>query len=216
MLMIIDYIGVITIKQAPRFSYLKSYYSNNVIEYKAPFYTVYRLNHDTPNEYYIIDTKNKYSKDTIPNIPFNRTKSGIDNIIDFKNKYIGNNTNIGNLLHSLPLSEYGLVFEIDSENLELTVDYHITDWYIDDDLYVERALIYNSVSMFSLIDNVKAINYNFTGKSYRVERESLESLYPNYDKINEKGINKDNFNKYLESRITDDEFVKATFDNLFV
>ena len=87
MLMIIDYIGVITIKQAPRFSYLKSYYSNNVIEYKAPFYTVYRLNHDTPNEYYIIDTKNKYSKDTIPNIPFNRTKSGIDNIIDFRYWY---------------------------------------------------------------------------------------------------------------------------------
>ena len=141
MLMIIDYIGVITIKQAPRFSYLKSYYSNNVIVYKAPFYTVYRLNHDTPNEYYIIDTKNEYSEDTVPNVPFNRTKSGIDTIINFKNKYIGNNTNIGNLLHLLPLSEYGLVFEIDSESLELTVDYHITDWYIDDDLYVTFKVI---------------------------------------------------------------------------
>ena len=63
----------------------------------------------------------------------------------------------GNLLNSLPLSEYGLVFEIDSEKLGLTVDYHITDWYINDDMYVERALVYNSVSIFSLIDNVEYI-----------------------------------------------------------
>ena len=214
-LVIIDYVGVITIHQAPRFSYLKIW-QENMIEYKAPFYNVYRINYDTKNEYYIIDTEKKYTKDTVPIVPFNREKSGIDNIIKYKNKYIGNNSNDGNLLNSLPLSEYSLVFEIDSEKLGLTVDYHITDWYINDDMYVERALVYNSVSIFSLIDNVQYITYNFTGKSYKIERAKIQEIYPNYNKINENGINKDNFNIYLESKIIDDTFIKDIFNTLFI
>ncbi len=214
-LLVIDYIGVVNIHQAPRFSYLKIY-SNNMIEYKAPFYNVYRINYDTKNEYYIIDTEKKYTSDTVPNVPFNREKSGIDNIIKYKNQYVGNNSNDGNLLDSLPLSEYGFVFEIDSEKMGLTVDYHITDWYINDELYVERALVYNSVSLFSLIDNLQYITYNFTGKSYTIEREKVKEIYPNYSKINEKGINKDNFNTYLEDKITDDVFIKDIFNKLFI
>lgn len=217
-LFVLDFVSVVSMKQAPRFSYLKIYSSSisNMIEYKTPFYNVYRINYDTKNEYYIIDTEKKYISETVPVVPFNREKSGIDNIIKYKNKYVGNNSNDGNLLNSLPLSEYGLVFEIDSEKLELTVDYHITDWYINDDLYLERALIYNSVSIFSLIDNVQVIHYNFTGKSYQIYREMVEEIYPNYSKINENGINKDNFNKYLEQKINDDEFVREMFEKLFI
>ena len=214
-LAIIDYIGVVNIHQAPRFSYLKINHQN-MIEYRAPFYNVYRINYDTKNEYYIIDTEKKYTLDTIPVVPFNREKSGIDNIIKYKNKYVGNNSNDGNLLNSLPLSEYGLVFEIDSEKFGLIVDYHITDWYINDDMYVERALVYNSVSIFSLIDNVQYINYNFAGKSYKIERTKVQELYPNYNKINENGINEDNFNIYLENKINDDTFIKDIFNKLFV
>ena len=85
-LLVIDYIGVIHIHQVPRFSYLKIYDGNsNVIEYRAPFYNVYRINPDTKNEYYIIDTEKKYTQDTLPIVPFNREKSGIDNIINYKN-----------------------------------------------------------------------------------------------------------------------------------
>ena len=214
-LVIIDYVGVISLHQAPRFSYLKIW-QDNMIEYKAPFYNVYRINYDTKNEYYIIDTEKKYTEDTVPIVPFNREKSGIDNIIKYKNKYIGNNSNDSNLLNSLPLSEYTLVLEIDSEKLGLTVDYHITDWYINDDMYVERALIYNSVSIFSLIDNVQYITYNFTGKSYKIEKSKVQEIYPNYNKINENGINKENFNIYLESKIIDDTFIKDIFNKLFI
>ena len=214
-LVVIDYVGVISMHQAPRFSYLKIWHGY-MIEYRAPFYNVYRVNYDTKNEYYIIDTEKKYTQDTVPIVPFNREKSGIDNIIKYKNKYVGNNSNVGNLLNSLPLSEYGLVFEIDSEKLGLTVDYHITDWYINDDMYVERALVYNSVSMFSLIDNVQYITYNFSGKSYKVERAKVQEVYPNYNKINEGEINKENFNFYLESKMIDDTFIKDIFNKMFI
>ena len=215
MLFLIDYISVVNIKQAPRFSYLKET-GDNMIIYKSPLYNVYRINRDTKNEYYIIDTKKIYTEDTVPITPFNRYKSGIDNIIKYKNNYVGNNSNTGNLINNLPLSEYGYVFEIDSVNLELTVDYYITDWYINENHYLEKSLLYNSVSIFSLIDNVEKLTFNFSGKSYKVNRKQIEELYPNYDDIVSNEINKNNFNKYLENKMNDNDFVETIFNKIFV
>ena len=215
MLFLIDYISVVNIKQAPRFSYLKET-GDNMIIYKAPLYNVYRINRDTKNEYYIIDTKKIYTEDTVPITPFNRYKSGIDNIIKYKNNYVGNNSNTGNLINNLPLSEYGYVFEIASVNLELTVDYYITDWYTNENHYLEKSLLYNSVSIFSLIDNVEKLTFNFSGKSYKVNRKQIEELYPNYDDIVSNEINKNNFNKYLENKMNDNDFVETIFNKIFV
>ena len=210
----IDYASVINIKQPPRFSLVKET-GDNIIIYKTPLYNVYRINKNTKNEYYIIDTKRAYTEDTLPITPFNRDKSGIDNIIKYKNKYVGNNFNDGNLISNLPLSEYGFVFEIDLENLGLIIDYHITDWYINNDYYLEKSLLYNTVSIFSLIDNVNEITFNFSGKTYKVNRSQTEKLYPNYDDIVGSNINKDNFNKYLENKMNDDKFVASTFEKIF-
>ena len=171
---------------------------------------------DTENEYYIIDTKKIYTEDTVPITPFNRDKSGIDNIIKYKNKYVANNSNTGNLINSLPLSEYGYVFEIDSVNLELIIDYNITDWYINENHYLNKALLYNSVSIFSLIDNVDKITFNFSGKSYQIYRKQIEKLYPNYSDIVSNEINKNNFNKYLENKMNNNDFVEDMFYKLFV
>lgn len=210
----IDYASVINIKQPPRFSLVKET-GDNIIIYKTPLYNVYRINKNTKNEYYIIDTKRAYTEDTLPITPFNRDKSGIDNIIKYKNKYVGNNSNDGNLISNLPLSEYGFVFEIDLENLGLIIDYHITDWYINNDYYLEKSLLYNTVSIFSLIDNVNEITFNFSGKTYKVNRSQAEKLYPNYDDIVGSNINKDNFNKYLENKMNDDKLVASTFEKIF-
>ena len=215
---IADYLGVKTNNRPPIYNYkiVTTFRKTKEIAYYSLFYNVYRINEDMRNEYYIIDEKKEYNFDTIPITPFNRNKSGIDNILKYQSKYVGNNSNIGNLINNLPLSEYGYVFEIDSNNLGLTIDYHITDWYIDDEMYVERALVYNSVSLFSLIDNLQYITYNFTGNSYTIKREKVQERYPNYNKINENGINKDNFNIYLENKIMDDVFIKDIFNKFFI
>ena len=71
------------------------------------------------------------------------------------------------------------VFEIDSKNLGLTIDYHITDWYINENYYLEKSIVYNSVSIFALIDNVKYIKFNFSGKSYIVTRDNVINNFPN-------------------------------------
>ena len=215
---IADYLGVKTNNRPPIYNYEieTTFRETKEIAYYSLFYNVYRINADTTNEYYVIDERKEYNFDTMPITPFNRNKSGIDNILKYQNKYVGNNSNTGNLISNLPLSEYGYVFEIDSNNLGLTIDYHITDWYINDEMYVERALVYNSVSLFSLIENLQYVTYNFTGNSYTIKREKVQEIYPNYSKINENGINKDNFNIYLENKMNDDVFIKNIFNKLFV
>lgn len=210
----IDYVGVIFIHQAPRFA-LEKTAINNMMIYKTPFYNVYKINGDSKNEYYIVDKDKVYSKDNVPVSPFNRQKSGIDNIIKYKNNYVGNNANDGELISSLPLSEYGYVFEIDSNDLGLSINYNISDWYINDNSYLKQALIYNSVSIFSLIDNVDYVTFNFSGKSYNVTRNEIQENYPNFNEIIKDGVNKEAFNKYLENKMNDIGFVKDIFDNLF-
>ena len=210
-LFIIDYISVISLRQLPRFCTIKTG-NEYVYECDNPLYSVYRVNSNTPNEYIIIDTNHKYSIDTIPVVPFNRSKSGIDNIIKYKNKYVGNNSNDGNLISSLPLSEYGYVFEIDNDNLGLIIDYHITDWYINENYYLEKSIVYNSVSIFALIDNVNYIKYNFSGRTYEINREIVENNFPHYQDIVKDDVNKENFNKYLEKKISDIDFIDMCFN----
>ncbi len=57
---------------------------------------------------------------------FRETEDNTKNIIKYKNKYVGD-SNDGNLINALSLSEYGYTFEIDSENLGLIINYNITD-----------------------------------------------------------------------------------------
>ena len=64
MLMMIDYIGVINIQQAPRFSLVKVS-GENVIYYDTPFYDVVRCNVDKENETFKVIKNQKYDKDNI-------------------------------------------------------------------------------------------------------------------------------------------------------
>ena len=213
-LIVIDYISVISLKQLPRFCTIKTG-NEYVYECDNPLYTVYRVNSNTQNEYIIVDTKNEYTLDTVPTVPFNREKAGIDNIIKYKDKNNDSHSNILNLISSLPLSEYGYMFSTDLDNLELVIEYRIKDWYINENYYLEKSIIYNSISIFVLIDDVQFIKYNFGGKIYEVKRESVENNFPNYRDIVKEEVNKNAFNKYLEQKISDIEFVDLCF-NKFV
>ncbi len=65
-LMVIDYVGVINIHQAPRFSLVKVT-GENVIYYDTPFYDVVRCNVDKDNETFKVIKNQKYDRDNIDN-----------------------------------------------------------------------------------------------------------------------------------------------------
>lgn len=65
-LMLIDYIGVVNIHQAPRFSLVKVT-GENVIYYDTLFYDVVRCNVDKDNETFTVIKNQKYDRDNIDN-----------------------------------------------------------------------------------------------------------------------------------------------------
>ena len=193
---VFDYVSVNQFKQPPIYrlttTTVFSEDGNKIFEYQNPFYNVFRINADTPNEYYRIDNKKQYTINTVPTSPFNMDKSSFEQLQHYKSQYIGNNSNTSHLLNALPLSEYGYVFEIDSKGCGLIVDYHCTDWYNNENLYINKALVYNSVSLFKLIDNLEYITFNFSGSSYTITREHCP------------------LNKNIEQKINDNEFISET------
>ena len=64
MLFILDYVSVVSIKQAPRFSTYKIS-SDTAIYYDTPFYDVIRCNKDTNNEYYKVLKNQNYDDNDI-------------------------------------------------------------------------------------------------------------------------------------------------------
>ena len=209
-----DYIGVTQFKRPPIYRYKTTtvFNDNKLIEYRNLFYNVYRINADTPNEYYFIDHKKQYDIDTVPTSPFNQDISAMEHLVQYQSKYVGDNSNTGQLIGALPLSEYGFVFEIDSENGGVIIDYHFTDWYGNENLYTERAVVYNSVSAFVLIENLEYIIFNFSGSSYSVTREAIEKHYPNYEEVfSENSIDTEKFSQYVEEKMNDILFVSNIF-----
>ena len=63
--------------------------------------------------------------------------------------------------------------------------------------------------MFWLIDNLEYIAFNFSGKTYKVKREDVENNYSGYN-----NISKESFNKYVENKINDIDFIKNIFDKV--
>lgn len=133
----------------------------------------------------------------------------LNSILKYKNKYMGNASNVGNLFYHLPLSNVGMNFELFSDNFELTVNYKGTVWNIGEEK-VKSALIYNSTAAFALIDNLQIIDYNFSGASYQVKRTDIESLYSNFNNI----LEQDNWSNYVQSKMDDHQYVEAAFQRV--
>lgn len=214
-LMAIDYMKVTNEQSLPIFAYKDEI--ADIIIYHNPFYNVYQLNPNSTNEYLIVDTKKEYSESNVPRTPFDRDISGIEKLAKYQNPYLGNNSNTGNLLNHLPLAEYGVIFKIDDVNCGLIVNYQVTDWYVNNDHYVEQGLVYNTLALFGLIDNLEYVRYNFSGRNYqKITRQDVEMCYPLFDDIfSVDKIDQELFNEKIEKMINDKEQVSVLFAQLF-
>lgn len=212
----LDYKMVTAYHTPPQLSLREASPTRPVVAYKTPFYTAYAVNDGARHAYMLVDTAHRYTMDTVPVSPFNRSVSGIEALLNYKSAYVGDNTNTGHLLGALPLAEDGFVFEIDPEQCGVTVDYHRTAWYDNEDHYVEKALIYNSVVAFLLIDNLDTFSANFSGDAVTTTRAQVEARYPDYEKLMKQGaIDTVAFDRLVEAKMNDYDFVNQVYPLLF-
>lgn len=142
-------------------------------------------------------------------VPFNYDKSGYDSISQYHSQYLGDNANTTNLVSKLPLNEYSSGIMINPKSFTLHVEYKIALLYIDE-YYLKKCLIYNSVSMFLMIENLEGIEYSIVGKTFKVNREDVIQYYSDYYKIKDK----DSFEEYLAGKLDDAAFINDMFDCL--
>ena len=128
----------------------------------------------------------------------------IESVLKYKNKYMGDASNISNLFYTLPLSDSETKFELFPDELRAEVNYRTTVLDIGEEK-VKKSLIYNSTVAFALIDNLEAINFNFTGESYKVLRKDVEKWYEaELSSLTEK----DTWNKLVQNKLSYNEYVR--------
>lgn len=131
--------------------------------------------------------------------------------MEYKDKYMGNASNIINLNYWLPLGNIPRSNEINSDEFEYIINYKETVWGIGEDK-VKVDLIYNATANFALIDNLQSITFNFTGDSYSIERIDVQKWYEvNLDDLLDQSVWKNKVQNRLGDKNYVDKFWETNF-----
>lgn len=98
-----------------------------------------------------------------------------EKITKYETLYMGDASNLGNLLNELPLNEYKDGIELNSDDLILLVDYDVNTTEIEET--VKKSVIYNSTAVFALIDNLQQIDMQFKDITYQISRDHVEQWF---------------------------------------
>lgn len=97
-------------------------------------------------------------------------------VLPYKSKYMGDASNLINLVQHLPLNHIQKSFQLDSEKLTLKVNYR-TSMEDFKESELQRALLYNSLAAFALVDNLEAIEFHFYDVSYKTTRAGCSDIF---------------------------------------
>jgi hypothetical protein len=97
-------------------------------------------------------------------------------LLEFRSRYMGDASNLGNLNANLPLGEIRRTFQFNPKTLTAEINYQDALTGIEAELF-DRALVYNATANFVLIDNLETLILNFEQDSYTISRRTVESWY---------------------------------------
>jgi hypothetical protein len=99
-----------------------------------------------------------------------------DSISQYRNKYMGNASNLTGLFYQLPLRDLDMSFKLHPEAFTAEVNYKAAASEVDAHT-LDRALIYNATAAFALIENLEAVAFNFEGSYFKLFRSDVERWY---------------------------------------
>ncbi|WP_025026066.1 DUF4825 domain-containing protein [Caldalkalibacillus mannanilyticus] len=97
----------------------------------------------------------------------------VTSVLKYKNKYMGNASNIINLFYTLPLNNLERTYQLYPDVYTLEVNYKENVTEIDS-LKLDQTLLYNAIVAFSLIENLEEIHFRFPDVVVKVSREGIE------------------------------------------
>lgn len=115
------------------------------------------------------------------------------------------------IIMKLPLSwkERTFVVEEDIIRINYDVSYNDVVKAYNDEHYVKNAMINNASILFTTVTDIEKVEIRFTDYRYTISKSKLLTVY-NINKFKEV-IEKEEWSKYITTKLIDDEFVNDTF-----
>ena len=98
-----------------------------------------------------------------------------ENIFQFKDSFVGDNSAVGNIANQLRSSENLEGFELKTkeEPYGIILNY---DWVESEQNYKETA-IFNATFLFALVQNADWVTFNFDNREYKITKGNLQEWY---------------------------------------
>ena len=97
------------------------------------------------------------------------------NIFQFKDSFVGDNSAVGNIANQLRSGENLEGFELKTKEKPYGIILNY-DWLESEQNYKETA-IFNATFLFSLVQNVDWITFNFDNREYKITKGNLQEWY---------------------------------------
>lgn len=123
-------------------------------------------------QFFEVPNKVKLGEEKMQQDPKTHT---FENVIKYESMYMGDASNINNLLNDLPLNEYKESIELDTDDLTLFVDYEVDAMEIEEK--IQQSVIYNSTATFALVENLEKMDMKFQNETFTISRDRVEKWF---------------------------------------
>lgn len=101
-----------------------------------------------------------------------------EDIFQYKDSFVGDNSAVGNIVTLLPNSEYFNGFELKTKEEPYGIILNYKGIGVDEiEKNYKETAIYNATFIFKLVKNAKWITFNFDDQEYTITKQELENWY---------------------------------------
>ena len=115
------------------------------------------------------------------------------------------------IIMKLPLSWKERIFVVEEDIIRINYDVSYNDVVkaYNDEHYVKNVMINNASILFTTVTDIEKVEIRFTDYRYTISKSKLLTVF-NINKF-EEVIEKEEWSKYITTKLIDDEFVNDTF-----
>lgn len=126
------------------------------------------------------------------------TNNKKDDLFKYKDSFVGDNSAVGNIVNQLQGAEHLKGFELKTKQKPYGIILNY-DWSDTEQNYKKTA-IFNATFLFTLVQNLDWVNFNFANQEYKITKENLQNWYgEDLRKFNNEDDLKELTQKHLEN-----------------
>ena len=103
------------------------------------------------------------------------TNNEKEDLYKFKDSFVGDNSAVGNIVNQLQGAEHFKGFELKTKEKPYGIILNY-DWSDLEQNYKKTA-VFNATFLFTLVQNLEWVNFNFANQEYKITKENLQNWY---------------------------------------